>query len=154
MRADRSYNIRTMREEDYDRVRALWESIDGLRLRGIDDSRAGIGRFIRRNPTTSVVAEVDGEIVGTILCGHDGREGSLYHVCVAKPFREQGIGKAMVSRAMLALHREQINKLTLIAFKSNDLGNGFWQGEGFQFREDINSYEVSLNREDLSSFGP
>ena len=56
MEAKINYTIRTMREEDYDRVLALWKSIRGLGLRSIDDSREGIARFIRRNPTTSIVA--------------------------------------------------------------------------------------------------
>ena len=63
-------------------------------------------RFLKRNPTTSVVAEKDGQIVGSILCGHDGRRGCLYHVCVDENYRRQGIGKAMVVRAMEALKTE------------------------------------------------
>ncbi len=43
-------------------------------------------RFLKRNPTTSVVAVEDGKIVGAILCGHDGRRGCLYHVCVDEDY--------------------------------------------------------------------
>ena len=68
--------------DDYDRVAALWAGIKGFGIRSIDDSREGIERFLRRNPNTSVVAEMDGKLVGSILCGHDGRQGCLYHVCV------------------------------------------------------------------------
>ena len=75
--------VRTMTAEDYDGVRALWMTISGFAIRSIDDSRAGVERFLRRNPTTSVVAEEDGKIVGSILCGHGGRRGCLYHVCGA-----------------------------------------------------------------------
>lgn len=152
MEADMNYTIRTMQEEDYDRIFALWESIRGFRLRSIDDSREGVARFIRRNPTTSIVAEMDGRIVGTILCGHDGREGSFYHVCVAARCRKRGIGRAMATAAMLALQKEHINKVTLIAFKSNELGNDFWQEEGWRRREEINSYEFVLNRENIARF--
>ena len=152
MEAKINYTIRTMREEDYDRVLALWKSIRGLGLRSIDDSREGIARFIRRNPTTSIVAEADGRIVGTVLCGHDGREGSFYHVCVADSCRKRGIGGAMVTAAMLALRREHINKVTLIAFQSNELGNAFWREEGWSRREDIHSYAFILNGENITRF--
>ena len=64
--------------DDYDEVYALWKKIKGFGIRSIDDSREGVERFLRRNPTTSVVAEEDGHIVGSILCGHDGRRGCLY----------------------------------------------------------------------------
>ena len=70
--------IRTMTIEDYDEVYALWTKIRGFGLRSVDDSREGIARFLKRNPTTSVVAVEDGKVVGSILCGHDGRRGCLY----------------------------------------------------------------------------
>lgn len=74
--------VRLMTIEDYDQVRALWMTIKGFAIRSIDDSREGVGSFLKRNPTTSVVAVEDGKVVGAILCGHDGRRGCLYHVCV------------------------------------------------------------------------
>ena len=114
--------IRTMTIEDYTGVRNLWMSIKGFAIRSVDDSREGVELFLKRNPSTSVVAELDGCIVGAILCGHDGRRGCLYHVCVAKEHRMHGIGKAMVVKAMEALKAERINKVSLIAFTSNDIG--------------------------------
>ena len=60
--------IRPMTIEDYDDVYALWMTIHGFGIRSIDDSREGIERFLRRNPTTSIVAEADGGLVGGILC--------------------------------------------------------------------------------------
>lgn len=121
--------IRTMTIEDYEGVKRLWMSIKGFAIRSVDDSYEGVELFLQRNPTTSVVAEVSGQIVGAILCGHDGRRGCLYHVCVHKDFRMQGIGKAMVVKAMEALKEERINKV-LIAFTSNDIGNAFWRQIG------------------------
>ena len=50
--------IRTMTIDDYDDVAALWAGIKGFGIRSIDDSREGIERFLRRNPNTSVVAEM------------------------------------------------------------------------------------------------
>ena len=117
--------IRTMTMEDYDEVHALWMSIKGFGIRSIDDAREGVERFLSRNPSTSVVAVEDGRIVGSILCGHDGRRGCFYHVCVHRDYRQRGIGKAMAVAAREALRREKINKVSLIAFKSNEVGNSF-----------------------------
>ena len=79
-----SINIRVMTPDDYDKVYKLWLSIKGFGIRSIDDSKEGVERFLKRNPTTSVVAEQNGRIVGSIMCGHDGRTGCFYHVCVAR----------------------------------------------------------------------
>ncbi|MFR5905623.1 MAG: GNAT family N-acetyltransferase [[Ruminococcus] torques] len=118
----------------------------------IDDSKEGVARFLKRNPTTSVVAEKDGRIVGSILCGHDGRRGCLYHVCVDEDYRRHGIGKRMVVFAMKALKEEKINKVSLIAFTENDIGNAFWNTIGWTERLDLNYYDFTLNEENITAF--
>ena len=144
--------IRVMTIDDYDEVKALWMKIKGFGIRSIDDSKEGVERFIKRNPTTSVVAVKDGKIVGSILCGHDGRRGTFYHVCVDEEYRMQGIGKSMVVACMEALIAESINKVTLIAFMKNDIGNAFWKEIGWTKREDLNYYEFTLNEENVTAF--
>ena len=140
-----------MREEDYDAVRALWLTIRGFGIRALDDSREDVARFIRRNPTTSVVAEVGGHIVGSILCGSDGRQGALYHVCVAREYRRRGIGTRMVAHCMERLREMGINKVALIAFASNDAGNAFWRQIGWK-KSDVNYYEFVLNEKNITRF--
>ena len=144
--------IRTMTIEDYDQVYALWKSISGFAMRSIDDSRQGVASFLKRNPTTSVVAVEDGKVVGTILCGHDGRRGCCYHVCVSPDYRRRGIGKSMVVHAMEALHEENISKVSLIAFTKNDVGNAFWNQMGWTKREDLNYYDFVLNTENIVAY--
>ena len=59
--------IRTMTIEDYEQVHDLWMKIHGFGIRSVDDSKEGVERFLKRNPTTSVVAVEDDKIVGAIL---------------------------------------------------------------------------------------
>ena len=144
--------IRSMKIEDYDEVYHLWKKIKGFGIRSIDDSKEGVERFLKRNPTSSVVAVEDGRIVGSILCGHDGRRGCFYHVCVDEAYRRKGIGKAMVVTCMEALRKENINKVNLIAFTRNDLGNTFWKKIGWTKREDLNYYDFTLSEENITTF--
>ena len=144
--------VRIMTIEDYEGVYALWKKIKGFGIRSIDDSKEGVARFLKRNPTTSVVAEKDGRIVGSILCGHDGRRGCLYHVCVDEDYRRHGIGKRMVVFAMKALKEEKINKVSLIAFTENDIGNAFLNTIGWTERLDLNYYDFTLNEENITAF--
>ena len=120
---EKELTIRVMTMDDFNEVHALWMEIHGFGIRSIDDSRDGVERFVRRNPTTSMVAVSDGHIVGSILCGHDGRRGCLYHVCVDPDYRRRGIGKAMVVFCMEALRKEGVNKVSIIAFTKNEIGN-------------------------------
>lgn len=144
--------IREMTVGDYENVYALWKTIKGFGIRSIDDSREGVERFVRRNPTTSIVAEENGEVIGAILCGHDGRRGCFYHVCVKEEHRKRGVGKKMVEAAMEALKKEKISKVNLIAFQTNQVGNRFWSSMGWGFREDVNYYEFNLNEKNITMF--
>lgn len=149
----KKFTIRKMTAEDYDGLYALWMTIHGFGLRSIDDSREGVERFLLRNPDSSVVALAeDGSVVGGILCGHDGRRGCLYHVCVREDYRRNGIGKAMVVYCMNILKEERINKVSLIAFTKNDVGNAFWNRIGWTRREDLNYYDFTLNEANITAF--
>lgn len=92
------------------------------------------------------------EIVGSILCGHDGRTACLYHVSVREDLRRHGIGKAMVLACMRALQKEKVSKISLVAFHSNIVGNEFWNAEGWTRRTDLNQYEFVLNEENIVRF--
>ncbi len=144
--------IRSMVIEDYEQIRALWNTIHGFAIRSIDDSEEGVRRFIDRNPGISVVATLDEKVVGAILCGHDGRRGCLYHVCVHPDHRLQGIGRQMVVFCMQKLKEEKINKVSLIAFTKNDIGNAFWKEIGWTKREDLNYYDFTLNEDNIVRF--
>jgi len=132
--------IRPMTIDDFDEVTALWNASLSS-TRGIDDTREAITRFLNRNAGLSVVAELDGNIVGSILCGHDGRQGFLYRVAVDAKQRRAGIGQAMVRACLVALRRESIRKCTLVTYKSNDLGNAFWPAQGFILQNQLGLYE-------------
>ena len=144
--------IREMTMEDYGQVYDLWTEIKGFGIRSLDDSKEGVERFLKRNPATSVVAVQNGHVVGNILCGHDGRTGCFYHVCVAPGYRKHGIGYRMVRAAMEALQKEGVSKLSLIGFKSNDVGNAVWKEIEWREREDVHSYEFILNEENITRF--
>ena len=144
--------VRSMTIADYEKVYALWKQIKGFAMRSVDDSKEGVERFLKRNPKTSVVAIEDGNVVGAILCGHDGRRGCMYHVCVHPAYRRRGIGKEMVVYAMKRLQEEEINKVSLIAFTSNDIGNAFWNTIGWTRRNDLIYYDFTLNTNNIVRF--
>lgn len=130
-------HIRTMTISDYDGVCDLWIHTPGMGLNSTDDSREGIAKYLKRNPTTSFVAECDGRIIGVIMAGHDGRRGYIYHTAVLPAYRNQGIAKRLVEGTMSALEKEGVHKVALVTFKTNELGNGFWENIGFTERNDL-----------------
>ncbi len=129
--------IRKMTIEDYDCVYNLWLNNPGMGLNNIDDSRLGIEKYLQRNPKTCFVAEKDNTIIGAILSGNDGRRGYIHHTAVAVSKRNHGVGTALVNAAMDALRTEGINKVALVVFSKNELGNSFWEKRGFTVRDDL-----------------
>lgn len=129
--------IRNMTIKDYSSVYALWLSCSGMGLNNLDDSREGIEKFLKRNPTTCFVAVEDEEIVGVIIAGHDGRRGYIYHTAVHKSHRRRGIAEKLLDKCLESLKAEGINKAALVVFERNWGGNFFWQKQGFDVRTDL-----------------
>ena len=123
--------IRKMILRDYKNVYNLWLNTPGMGLNSTDDSKTGIEKYLLRNPNTCFVAEKDGDIIGVILSGHDGRRGLIYHMAVKLSEREQGIGNTLLEYAMEALNNEGISKVYLLVLKNNAEGNAFWEKRGF-----------------------
>lgn len=148
-----SVSIRLVTISDYDALYSLWCSTEQSRraLNTVDDSREGIERYLKRNPTTCFLAESkDGsgdadEIVGVILSGHDGRRGIIHHMCVHPSYRREGIAHALVQKAEEALKSEGINKIFGLVFKDNDVANAFWEKQGYTLRTNLNYRNKSLN---------
>ena len=141
-----NYIVRAMHIDDYDAVLALWNA-SLTSVRPLEDSRESIARYLQRNPGLSVVAQCEGNIVGTILCGHDGRRGFLYHVAVCETMRRQGVAQTMLNACIAGLRSEGINKFSLVAFKHNQLGNAFWGSQGVHIREDLNYRDCWITEE-------
>ena len=129
--------IRVMNTEDYDRVYALWMSCKNMGFNNLDDSRQGIEKYLKRNPSTCFVAEQVDAIVGVVLAGHDGRRGFIHHMAVAEHCRRQGIAADLLDQALAALKEEGINKAALLVFNRNEAGNAFWERQGFTARDDV-----------------
>ncbi len=131
--------------DDYEDAFKLWSNTEGMGLRTLDDSREGIDTFLKRNPNTNFVYRHDEELIGTILSGHDGRRGYIYHAVVKSNYRRFGIGKKLVKEAITALEREGINKVALVVFSNNQEGNAFWESLGFTERSDLNYRNLAIN---------
>jgi ribosomal protein S18 acetylase RimI-like enzyme len=130
--------------EDYDEVYQLWKATPGMGLRSLDDSKEGIAKFISRNPSTNFVAVENGSIIGTVLSGHDGRRGFLYHTCVKASCQRRSIGRKLVEKVIAAMQQEGIMKLSLVCFSDNENGNQFWESLGWINREELNFYSFSI----------
>ena len=135
--------IREMQIGDYNEFNELWSRTPGMGLSSVD-TYDSIEKFLLKNKELSFICKGADKIVGTILCGHDGRRGYIYHVAVDMEYRGKGIGRALVEKSLKRLKEERIDKCHLFVFADNELGNTFWSSTGWIKREDIFVYSKSI----------
>lgn len=139
------FEIRCFAPGDYDAVRALWKTIDGLGLSSAD-TREAITAFLRRNPELSLVAAADGAVIGALLVGHDGRRGYLHHLAVAPNARGRGVGQSLVDEGLRRLALAGIEKTHLFVFEDNAGGQQFWTAVGADERRELKLYSLPTAR--------
>lgn len=132
--------IRKMTIDDYEEAFEMWLQAGKSGVRTEEDSREGIQSFLERNPETSFIAEMDGRVVGVLMCGHDGRRGYIYHTAVRDPSRSRTIGGALLDAMEEAMKALQISKVGLLVDIDNDEVAAFWERLGWTRRDDLTYY--------------
>lgn len=127
----------------YPRLVELWKSDPGIGV-GPGDDEEGIRRYLDRNPGTSFVAESQEDIVGSILAGHDGRRGYIYHLLVVPEFRGRKLGNQLLQTAISALASRGIPRCLITVLKDNSIGNGFWRAKEWTEVDFVNVYSKTL----------
>lgn len=126
-----SYLIRSFTTADIQGAHRLWSGVEGLKL-GDADTAYAIERFLRQNPGFSAVAvSPDEVIIGAVLCGHNGREGCLYHLAVAEGWRRRGVGRDLVEHCQARLAAADIRRCKAFVYTDNEEGNAYWAGTGW-----------------------
>lgn len=131
-----TWSIVPMQTEHLLALQALWRSIPGIGLSSADTVE-NLANFLARNSTTCFVAIQKDSLIGSVLGGSDGRRGYVYHLAVAQPMRKQGVGKALLAKALQGFQELGIQKAHLFVFHSNSSAISFYQNQGWQVREDI-----------------
>jgi ribosomal protein S18 acetylase RimI-like enzyme len=135
-RGDMPITFRPMRATDYQGARLVWQGTPGIGLSSAD-SKKSITSFLKRNRGTSFVALYDKEIVGTALCGHDGRRGYLYHLAVRQEYQGSGIGTVLTDRCIRNLKKRGIKKIHLFVYTTNEHAVTFYRNRGWQERNEL-----------------
>ncbi|MBQ1389225.1 MAG: GNAT family N-acetyltransferase [Clostridia bacterium] len=142
--------IRPMTIQDYDEVFAMWQ-ITTKRALSDADSRENIGFYLGRNPGMSQVAVVNGKIVGTVLCGHDGRRGFIHHMAVLPDYRRHQIGMKLAAKGLDAIAASGIAKTHIFCYTNNELGQSFWKAMGWTKRDDVYVFSSSSGQNGSST---
>lgn len=123
-------DIRIFRQDDFEEVITLWDRCD--LLRPWNDPEMDIERKMNHDPDLFLVAEVSGEIVGSVMGGYDGHRGAAYYLGVHPDFRGRGIANALVSRLEKKLIARGCPKINLMVREDNDAVIGMYEKLDYQ----------------------
>lgn len=130
--------------EDYEQVHRLWEeAAPGVRL-GPSDTREEIRKKLERDPDLFLVAEADGQIVGTVMGGFDGRRGLLYHLAVRASHRRQGVGERLMQEVENRLRAKGCRRCYLMVTADNTTAMRFYEKRGWSRMDAIYTYAKNL----------
>jgi predicted acetyltransferase/predicted GNAT family acetyltransferase len=144
VRLDKDTGMREIHPDDYAEMVELWKNTPGVGI-SETDTESDILKFLLRNPGLSWCYKAGGRIVGTSLCGHDGRRGYIYHTAVLPEYRGRGIGAMLVQKNLQQLKLAGIGKCHLFVFADNRPGQDFWCATGWTRRGDICVYSQSID---------
>lgn len=137
---------RTLSDTDIPAARAFWAGIPGLGLSAADEP-AALSSFFARNPNLSWAAFDEGPLVATVLAGHDGRRGFLYHLAVDESHRGKGLSTDLMTRALGGLAACGIAKVHAFVLSNNTQGLAFWASaarRGWSRRGDLLLFSKNL----------
>ena len=133
-------SVEEMKISDYTEIMELWQNTKELFISKEFDNLEVISNYLKRNPKMSSVALNDEKIIGAVLCGHDGRKGSFYHLAVSDKYRGQGIAKRMLKRSKEELKKNNIDTCFLFVHSENKKAIDFWKKDGWEHAEMIGYY--------------
>jgi ribosomal protein S18 acetylase RimI-like enzyme len=116
---------------DKQAIVALWRACD---LAATYNDPAADFRFAKAGPCSDVLVGVDetGQIMGSVMVGHDGHRGWLYYVAASPTSRSMGIGRRMVEAAEDWLRQRGVVKAQLLVRETNTRVVSFYEHLGFE----------------------
>ncbi|MFF8482235.1 GNAT family N-acetyltransferase [Streptomyces antibioticus] len=121
--------IRAATPDDLDTVLAFWKSAaEGT---SISDDRAGVERLVARDPESLLLAELDGELAGTVIAGFDGWRCHLYRLAVHPERRRRGIGSALLAAAEERFVKLGGRRGDAMVLTRNETAHHAWHAAGY-----------------------
>jgi ribosomal protein S18 acetylase RimI-like enzyme len=121
--------IRSARPEDASAVLALWARARSAHATTPDDPAALQARWAR-DPDALLVAERDGEMIGTVVAGWDGWRGNLYRVAVHPGARRRGVALALVRAAEDRLRARGARRVGAAVGHGDPVAAALWTAAG------------------------
>lgn len=122
--------VRRSRQVDVPAVLELWATTRSDHA-SRDDRTEDVEHLVVDSPAALLVAERNGEIVGTLIAAWDGWRGNMYRLAVREDQRRAGIGLALTRAGEEYLHQRGARRVTALVAFDDEVAGRFWDSAGY-----------------------
>jgi ribosomal protein S18 acetylase RimI-like enzyme len=137
-----AFTIRDAVPADFDAILKLWGSID--RHTGLPDRREYLEVFHAFAPDLLLVAESEGQIIGTVIGGWDGWRAQIARLSTDEKWRRKGMAKALVREIEQRLHARGAKRIYALVDRRSPPAIPFWEAYGYATNDNIVQYSRNL----------
>jgi ribosomal protein S18 acetylase RimI-like enzyme len=122
--------IRRCHPEKVTAILALWRKAETTV--SVTDTVEDLRRTITDGPAVVLVAEVAGQVIGSVIGSFDGWRGNIYRLAVHPDYRRQSIARMLVDEVARQLARQGAKLITAWVEREHPWAMGFWQAIGYE----------------------
>ncbi len=138
------FALRVGTTADVDELLALWSEAAENAARPLDTPEA-VTALLGRDPEAVIVAEHDGELVGSVIAGWDGWRCHLYRLAVRPAWRRQGVGSALLQAAEDRFRDFGAARADAMVLDANGLGQSLWMASGYRSQDEWRRWVKKLD---------
>lgn len=128
---------------DLEGVLALWQEARSVPA-STPDTPDGLQTLIAHTEDALLVAELDGEVVGTVIAAWDGWRGNIYRLAVRRECRRLGIGLQLVRAGETRLREKGARRVTALVATEELGAAALWGAAGYEHDHDVARFVRNL----------
>ncbi len=135
--------IRDIQEEDISRVLELWKKYG--EYHSWLDSPDAVGRRVEKQADLFLVAEIEGQIVGSVMGSYDGRFAFVARLVVVPSYRRRGIATRLMEEVERRLREKGATQASLLIEQDNYSAISLYKKMGYQLFKNVSYMRKRLS---------
>jgi ribosomal protein S18 acetylase RimI-like enzyme len=109
------------------------------------DDISALTQLVARDADSLLVAELDGQVVGTLIAAWDGWRGAMYRLAVLPEYRRCGIALQLVQAGEASLRQKGVRRAAAMVLREHEHALQFWHAAGYRRDEQLQRFKRDLS---------